>query len=1550
MMQATVYADPITREQARKKAEAFMSVQNNRMELTPVVNAWKLAPRRRVAAASSTSEYYVFNKGSHQGYVIVSGDDQTVSVLGYCDSGEFDYDKLPPAMQELLDGYARQIDAIQHGAPVIGDAIPTHPRVEQLMKSKWNQGYPFNMMCPEYFSLGQSVTGCVATAMAQLLYYNREKSVSETTAAMPAYDTNTEHPTYGRLHVEGIPEGSPIDWENMKDEYGSATEKQRKAVADLMHYCGVAAKMDYTNSSSGAYSYDAYEAFIKYFGYGSSVKYISFQSVSSDTQWDDIVYKEMAAGRPIYISGSNSSGGHAFVCDGYDGNLRYHINWGWGGMSDGYYYLTQLTPGQQGLGGSSDGYNDYREIIIGIEPENFGEKPMSFADTEVRKICLEHFDANGDGKLTYGEAAAVEDIGTAFKGSAIKTFKEFYYFSNLKALPADAFNDCSQLSVIRLPKGIMSVGDRAFSNCLKLSQLDVPSHVSTIGKEAFRQCESLSALTLPDELPAVSDGTFAGSGLTSMLLPITVVSIGSEAFANCTKLKSIELKTYSPADVKVSATAFAGVSLSAVTLSCLQGTRAYFAASDVWKDFGTINEKRELSGGKFVSVEAGKTYYIYHAGTGKYLTKGEAWGTQAVVGDSPMRFKLNHTSSMPEGVYYLTSVDTGAKGTVLFRTQNDPNVGTGVMATFVDGTLESNKAAAYWAIQSVGENLFTIQIPADAAGYEEGRFWGVQTNHESNAASPTYGVYGDIDYAAHPAGCQWRFVLYEEENVLTYEAAQELSNLLDIARGRRMNVESEQAVYDQLESSYDDLRKAQRSLRKKLKYIDFADSSVRSSFISVWDIDSDGELSYLEASKANDFSLSFMNNTAIKSLDELQYFTSVPDIYGNTFSGCTNLESVVLPPNLVHIYYYAFRNCKKLAAINIPEYVTLIGDNCFTGCSALRSVTVGNPDPASIALGENVFSGVALSKCTLYVPNGSKALYESADVWKNFGQIVEFRSHTQPKYSPVATGVSGYIMNVATRKYIAMGEAYGTQSVVASNGLLYQFKQSKTMAEDVYYLESGGKTVFRTNTDTKVGSGVKTCFGDGNVSAKAYWKIVMNDDGTFTMQVPENDASYVADQFLGVQDNHRSDFTSPTYGLYWDVQGNGTRWAFITADDMKAAQLLDVKLSSLASMLKLAGEAGLDVKEEQAVYDNFESTADEIHGALLSVRNKLHFITFNDAKAQALCVGRWDSNGDEELSFEEAAAVTDIGTTFGNVNNLKNLEELRYFTSLTSIPENAFRGSSSLQTVYLPEHVTTIGSYAFMQTAVKNLVLLNDKAMIPIGMSNIPNRTLLFVPAAVLDAYKADESWSDRCTIETYTGKPVVTAEASRIYGRATAIIKMKVLGAPVEGEAAFECNAVKDNHLPVGTYPITVLPGTVTTAAVEYREGVLTIEPAPLTITAKSYTRNVGQPNPEFEVTYSSFRNKETDTVFTVRPVVSCEATIDSPAGEYDIVVSGAEARNYAITYVAGKLTVVDDPDAIMALKADDSQQPVYDLQGRRVTAPRRGVYISGKRKMVVR
>ena len=282
-------AVPITREQAQQRAEQFLQKHPGSRRLSPVTDRRRLAPvisrhqtpitdRRQAPARASVSPslsvgggtataaplYYVFDRGTSEGFIIVSGDDQTRPILGYTDHGTFDYTTLPENARYWIDYLTDQLQAVRENpdmAEPVAD-VPTHDAVEPLVKTKWNQGSPYNLTCPDYFGQGRSVTGCVATAMAQLLYYWHEKSVTEVQDDIPAYDTRGAHATYGNMHVEGVPAAAEIDWDNMLEVYGNnATMRQKMAVANLMRYCGVAVRMDYSPSGSGAYSSDVPDAF-----------------------------------------------------------------------------------------------------------------------------------------------------------------------------------------------------------------------------------------------------------------------------------------------------------------------------------------------------------------------------------------------------------------------------------------------------------------------------------------------------------------------------------------------------------------------------------------------------------------------------------------------------------------------------------------------------------------------------------------------------------------------------------------------------------------------------------------------------------------------------------------------------------------------------------------------------------------------------------------------------------------------------------------------------------------------------------------------------------------------------------------------------------------------------------------------------------------------------------------------------------------------------------------------------------------------------------------
>ena len=438
LLPATAAASPITLQQAQQNALSFLESKGKSISSSSL----RQAQLRSTSTANET--YYVFNIGSNEGYVIAAGDDCAPAILGYADAGYIDVDSMPVNLQSWLEEYAQQIQFMQENgfaslkAPKLTSNYAVIP---PLMTTTWDQQDPYNQNCPDFFDFGTCVTGCVATAMAQVMYYHRANSVAQTTAQIPAYDCRTlwlnGSDTLGHIHVDAIPAGSPIDWNNMLDSYsGSTTATQKQAVANLMKYCGASVRMNYANAwsgGSGAYSSDVPIALKSYFNYSDETTLQYRSNYSSDAAWESLVYTELSSSRPVYYSGSNSSGGHAFVCDGYDGSGYYHINWGWSGTSDGYFLLTALDPNQQGTGGSSSGYNQNQAALINAQPRSSTPPPSGtgifFADVRVKVLCVQNWDTNGDGELSVDEAAAVTSLGDAFKNSSISSFDELQYFT-----------------------------------------------------------------------------------------------------------------------------------------------------------------------------------------------------------------------------------------------------------------------------------------------------------------------------------------------------------------------------------------------------------------------------------------------------------------------------------------------------------------------------------------------------------------------------------------------------------------------------------------------------------------------------------------------------------------------------------------------------------------------------------------------------------------------------------------------------------------------------------------------------------------------------------------------------------------------------------------------------------------------------------------------------------------------------------------------------------------------------------------------------------------
>ncbi len=360
-MMMPLWAKQIGQAEAEQIAKRF-SRESSILKSQSRENAMELAYK---AESNGNDLYYVFNNGANQGYVIVSADDCVRDVLGYSEIGTFDINNVSESMKWWLDQYAQEIEyAIANGmewAPV--QSVDRKP-VKTLVSARWNQADPYNLLCPDYSEGRKCVTGCVATAMAQVMYYHKWP---ETGTGSNSYTldingtTKTLSADFGAI---------TFDWANMTDRYNSkSSEASKHAVAQLMSACGISVNMSYA-LASGTQTSRVVDALIKYFDYDRSTRFLSREGYESD-EWEEMIYSELAAKRPVMFSGQSSGGGHCFVCDGYSQDGYYHFNWGWGGQSDGYFLLTALNPGSQGIGGSStnDGFNSDQGIIIGIRKQ-----------------------------------------------------------------------------------------------------------------------------------------------------------------------------------------------------------------------------------------------------------------------------------------------------------------------------------------------------------------------------------------------------------------------------------------------------------------------------------------------------------------------------------------------------------------------------------------------------------------------------------------------------------------------------------------------------------------------------------------------------------------------------------------------------------------------------------------------------------------------------------------------------------------------------------------------------------------------------------------------------------------------------------------------------------------------------------------------------------------------------------------------------------------------------------------------------------------------------
>ena len=318
----------------------------------------------------TTPAVYVFNAIGEQGFVLVSAKDNARAVLGYSDEGHIDAQNIPANMRAWLQMYADEL-ARAAKAPAAADAQRTveyYPVVEPLIGNvAWNQDAPYNNHCPIDPNTNQrSVTGCMATAVAQVMYHHK----------YPKKGTGTYSYWCGWENLSVDFSKATYDWDHMLPSYKNGyTQQESDAVAKLMYHVGVACNMWYGSSASGAGMGTGMQALVRNFDYDAAIRVLMKDYMDEEMVMDEIVV-ELQSSRPVFIEAlTKRQEGHAFILDGIQADGYIHINWGWGGYGNGYFALSAMNPINQGIGGASDdgAFTEQVTLYTGIQPNQGGQ-------------------------------------------------------------------------------------------------------------------------------------------------------------------------------------------------------------------------------------------------------------------------------------------------------------------------------------------------------------------------------------------------------------------------------------------------------------------------------------------------------------------------------------------------------------------------------------------------------------------------------------------------------------------------------------------------------------------------------------------------------------------------------------------------------------------------------------------------------------------------------------------------------------------------------------------------------------------------------------------------------------------------------------------------------------------------------------------------------------------------------------------------------------------------------------------------------------------------